>query len=189
MRFRAKQNHAQGCNMTRHYRTTAVILIATEQLNEFRERPKTNSVVDAHSPITLLLHARIACFEKCPVKFRIIAIANKNARTKTTPARHLRIGWPTKYTAGLRCEPDSIKPFVFLSITTTDEPHTSKLAIKHGTSSECFANSLRFDTPELRCLLGSQPNIHLQAARLPIQPARWGTLGMCLHAPRRRITS
>ena len=33
-------------------------------------------------------------------------------------------------------------------------------------------NSHRFDTPELRCLLGSLPNIHPQAARWPIQPAR-----------------
>ena len=71
------QTYAKGCNMTQHYRTAAEIFIATEQFNEFRERPKTNSVVDAQSPITLLVHARIACFGKCPVKFRIIAIANK----------------------------------------------------------------------------------------------------------------
>ena len=50
-------------------------------------------------------------------------------------------------------------------------------------------NSHRFDTPVRRCLLGGQPNIHTKVARLPIQPARWGTFEMCLPAPRRRIPS
>ena len=50
-------------------------------------------------------------------------------------------------------------------------------------------NSHRFDTPVRRCLLSSQPNIHLQAARLTNQSARSGTFRIRLPAPCRKITS
>ncbi len=50
-------------------------------------------------------------------------------------------------------------------------------------------NPLRFDTPVLRYLLGSKPNLQLQVARLSIHTTRWGTFSICLPAPHRRIYS